>query len=143
VPFIVSWPGHTPKGKVDRRHLVGSTIDLFPTLCDYAQIPAPAGLPGRSVRPIVEQGSASSWRKDLVVECGDSRTLRSEHFKYSIWEGPGTTEVLFDMRKDGGEMKNLATVKSHSAIVAEHRRRLQQQISQRLDAYGQTLFSAS
>lgn len=54
VPFIVSWPGHTPKGKVDRRHLVGSTIDLFPTLCDCAYSGAGEGLPGRGVRPIVE-----------------------------------------------------------------------------------------
>ncbi|MCX6605215.1 MAG: sulfatase-like hydrolase/transferase [Acidobacteria bacterium] len=141
VPFIVSWPGRVPRGKVDRKHLIGSTIDLFPTLCDFAGIPAPAGLPGRSVRTVAEKGSASGWRKDLVVECGDSRTLRSARYKYSIWEGPGTREMLIDMEKDPGEMQNLANDPRMAAVVAEHRARLRDEITRREDRYGRELFA--
>ena len=136
VPFIVSWPGRVPAGKVDRKHLVGSTIDLFPTLCDFAGITPPAGLPGRSVRNL------AGWRTDLVIECGDSRTLRTARYKYSIWEGPGTREMLIDMEKDPGEMKNLAGEAGMAATVAKLRARLRAEIARRGDQYGESLFAA-
>jgi arylsulfatase A-like enzyme len=139
VPFVVSWPGRVPAGKVDRKHLVGSTIDLFPTLCDFAGIRPPEGLPGRSVRGLAERGSEKGWRTDLVVECGDSRMLRSGRYKYSIWEGPGTREMLIDMEKDPGEMRNLAGEKGMASVVAEHRARLRAEIMGREDAYGREL----
>lgn len=136
VPFIVSWPGRVPAGKVDRKHLVGSTIDLFPTLCDFAGITPPAGLPGRSVRKL------AGWRTELVIECGDSRTLRTVRYKYSIWEGPGTREMLIDMEKDPGEMKNLAGEAGMAATVAKLRARLRAEIASRGDKYGESLFAA-
>lgn len=40
VPLIVSWKGVTPPGRMDRNHLV-STLDVLPTLCDYAGIQPP------------------------------------------------------------------------------------------------------
>ncbi|MDE3068104.1 MAG: sulfatase-like hydrolase/transferase [Verrucomicrobiota bacterium] len=42
VPFIVRWPGHTAAGKVDDRTVL-EAVDLFPTLCDIARAPLPAG----------------------------------------------------------------------------------------------------
>jgi len=142
VPFIVSWPGRIPAGKVDRKHLVGSTIDLLSTLCDFAGITPPPGLPGRSVRKLAEKGSETGWRTDLVVECGDSRTLRSARYKYSIWAGPGTREMLIDMDKDPGEMTNLAGEPGMAATMAKHRARLRVEIASRGDKYGESLFAA-
>jgi arylsulfatase A-like enzyme len=139
VPFVVSWPGRTPAGRVDRTHLVGSTTDLFPTLCDYAGIQAPAGLPGRSVRPLVE-GRARRWRDGLVVECVDSRCLLTRRYKYTLWEGPGTREMLFDLDADRGEMKNLASSKALAPVLASHRKALRERIAQVGDAYGESLY---
>ncbi len=141
VPFLVSWPGRVPRGKVDRKHLIGSTIDLFPTLCDFAGITPPPGLPGRSVRRLAEKGATSDWRTDLVVECGDSRTLRSARYKYSLWEGPGNRELLIDMEKDPGEMRNLAAEPRMAAVLAQHRARLRDEINRREDRYGRELLA--
>ncbi|MBI4902254.1 MAG: sulfatase-like hydrolase/transferase [Acidobacteria bacterium] len=140
VPFIVSWKGKT-QPRVDREHLIGSTTDLFPTLCDYAGIQPPAGLPGRSIRPVVE-GKSARWRDALVIECEGSRTLRTATHKYSIWEGPGTREVLFDMQADPGEMHNLAAVQSQAPRVAGLRRRLESEIAPRIDAFGRDLLTS-
>ncbi|MBL8173914.1 MAG: sulfatase-like hydrolase/transferase [Bryobacterales bacterium] len=141
VPFIISWPGHVPAGRIDRKHLVGSTIDLYPTICDYAGAQPPPGLPGRSLRQIAEKGSAPGWREDLIIECGDSRTVRTARYKYSLWEGPGVTETLFDMTKDTGEMKNLAAVPAAATLLAEHRERLRRHIQARVDDYGRSLLA--
>ncbi len=139
VPFVVSWPGRVAGGRVDRKHLVGSTIDLLPTLCDFAGIGAPGGLPGRSVRGLVEKGEEKGWRTGLMVECGDSRTWRTGRYKYTVWEGPGAREMLIDMDRDPGEMKNLVGVKGMEGVLARHRKELRAEIARVGDAYGAKL----
>ena len=41
VPLIVSLKGVTRPGLVDREHLASTTLDLIPTLCDFAGIEIP------------------------------------------------------------------------------------------------------
>jgi arylsulfatase A-like enzyme len=139
VPFIVSWPGHAPKGKVDRKHLVSSCVDLLPSLCDWAGIEPPKGLPGRSVRPLVEKGGAPGWRDDVAIECSNSRTVRSKRYKYSVFEGPGRREMLIDLERDPGETVNLAAADPQSEVLAAHRRLLRQRVRELGDEWGQSL----
>ena len=125
VPFIVSWKGVTKPGLVDTEHLVSSGIDLIPTLCDFAGIPQPASLKGRSVRALAE-GRASAWRDTLVVENGESRMLRSARYKYVVYASGARREMLTDMVADSGEMKNLAQDSAFAPVLAEHRRLLKE-----------------
>lgn len=53
VPMIVRVPGITPQRIADPVNLV----DWFPTVCDYMQLPTPAGLSGSSLRPFLETGA--------------------------------------------------------------------------------------
>ena len=48
VPLIISWKGKTPKGISNT--LVNTGTDVIPTLCDFAGIDVPAGLPGKSMK---------------------------------------------------------------------------------------------
>ena len=61
VPLIVSWPARIKKPVVSR-DLVSST-DFFPTLCDAAGTPVPAGTDGRSFLPQLsgEKGTPREW----------------------------------------------------------------------------------
>jgi arylsulfatase A-like enzyme len=127
VPFLVSWPGRVPAGQVDRRRLVSANVDLLPTLCDFAGIEAPAGLPGRSVRPLASGKTPANWRQDVLVEFTGGRSLRSSRYKYSVWEAGERREMLIDMEKDPGEMKNLAADPAAAAVLADHRERLRRQ----------------
>lgn len=52
-PLIVSWPGRVPAGQV-LEHLVDS-VDVFPTVLDYAGLPIPEDLAGTSLRPLIEE----------------------------------------------------------------------------------------
>jgi choline-sulfatase len=141
VPFIVSWPGHVPAGRMNRKHLVSSSTDLLPTLCDYAGIQPPAGLPGRSVRAIVSGQEPPNWRDDVVIECNDSRSLRTRRYKYTVWDGDDPRETLFDMQKDPGEMNSLVNDKAMAGVLADHRARLRRRIEERTDDYGRSLLS--
>jgi len=126
VPFIVSWKGVTRAGLVDREHLVSTGLDLLPTLCDFAGIAAPKELAGRSVRPLAEGRAAPSWRDTLVVEGHRCRALHTERFKYTVYDIGEHREMLVDMEKDPGEMKNLVPDPACREALLDCRKRLGQ-----------------
>ena len=64
IPMIIRWPG--TKGGQVRKELV-STLDLFPTFCEIAEVRVPKSLPGRSLKPIVH-GEYPEWRQYLFTE---------------------------------------------------------------------------
>lgn len=130
VPLLLSWPGVIPEGRVDPR-LVSTGLDLLPTLCDYAGISAPEGLPGRSLREAVERASGATWRDQVCAETVlgrpirmEGRMVRTARFKYVVYSYGLYREQLYDLERDPGEMVNLAVEERHSGVLAEHRRRL-------------------
>lgn len=130
VPLILSWKGVTPAGRIDREHLV-STVDVLPTICDYAGVPAPANLRGQSLRPIIENPNAP-WRSYVVSEIahnpsvGRSFMVRTARYKYMRLAGAkGTTvELLFDMKEDPDEMRNLVDEPALATVLEHHRQLL-------------------
>jgi arylsulfatase A-like enzyme len=136
VPFIVSWKGVTKPGMVDREHLISAGQDLIPTLCDFANVPVPSALKGRSVRLLAEGRTPPAWRDVQVVENGDSRMVRSARYKYIVYASGARREMLVDMKTDPGEMNNLAQDPAAASVLNEHRQRLKswyQQNNETLD----------
>ena len=126
VPLLVSWKGVTKAGLVDREHLVSTGLDLIPTLCDFAGTQSPPELRGRSVRDLAEGREPKSWRDSLVVESGHSRLLRTDRYKYIVYDSGSPREQLIDVAQDPGEMKNLATDPAFADVLKRHRRLLKQ-----------------
>ncbi|MFW6154696.1 MAG: sulfatase [Planctomycetota bacterium] len=128
VPFIVAGPG-VAAGRVERR-LVHSTLDLLPTVCDYAGCAPPADLPGRSLRPLLAGDEAAAWRTHLVGESAIDRhgvalrMVRTERYKYVVYEWGRYREQLYDLESDPGEMVNLAVEERQGGVLDEHRRLL-------------------
>jgi len=128
VPLIVSWKGVTPAGRIDREHLV-STLDVLPTICDYAGIEGPAVMRGESLRGVIEK-PRQPGHEFVVSEManGPARSfmVRTKRYKYMVF--PGTAgeklEMLFDMQTDPGEMKNLAAQTAYASEVERHRKLL-------------------
>ncbi len=123
VPFIVSCPGTTRRGYVDRDHLVSTGLDIIPTLCDFAGIPTPGELAGRSVKLLTASPDTRfSWRENLVVENEGSRVLVSRRYKYAVYDHGEPREMLVDLESDKGEMNNLAVKPRYADLLARHRR---------------------
>lgn len=121
VPLIVSCKGVTPPGLVNDTHLVSNGLDLIPTLCDYAEIEPPNDLTGRSFRPLAEGRTPQSWRTHLWIESEFGYMIRSERYKYLLYDAGKNREQLIDIEVDPGEMKNLATDAAYQEILKEHR----------------------
>lgn len=126
VPLLVSYPGVIPSGQVNASHLVSAGIDLIPTLCDYAGIQPPEELPGASIRKLAGGDSPGEWRGALVVESNAGRMLRTNRFKYNVYESGAHREQLIDLDADPGEMQNLAEDARYREVLQEHRARLRQ-----------------
>ena len=97
VPLVISWPGRIRAARSDA---LVSLIDLLPTLCDLAGVPAPSGIDGVSLRPVLEQRAPQvremvfaeydgkqSWRVPI-------RMVRTERWKYVRYVSYG--EELYD-----------------------------------------------
>jgi arylsulfatase A-like enzyme len=133
VPFIMTYRGMIPEGRVNETHLVSNGLDLLPTLCDYAGIEAPevplgtpnGGLPGRSLRPLAQGEDSKDWRDFVVSESQNGRMLQTDQFKYCIYDSGRDREQLIDIKNDSGEMKNLAEVLAFKSILDRHRRLMQ------------------
>jgi len=121
VPFIVSYKGVTPPGTVNDTHLVSNGLDLIPGLCDYAGIEPPADLTGLSFRPLAEGKTPQSWRSHLAIESEFGHMIRSDHYKYILYDSGDDREQLMDLEKDPGEMRNMATDPAYRDILDEHR----------------------
>ena len=88
-----------------------SLVDLFPTLCDLVNVPAPEGLDGRSLVPIME-GQTDGWENEAYSELhthqhGPSVMVKQDDLKYFRFEGKGWPEQLFDLAADPDENRNL------------------------------------
>jgi choline-sulfatase len=124
VPLVVSLKGVTKPGLVDKEHLVSTGLDLIPTLCDYARIAPPQNRAGRSVRALAAGRKPEAWRESLVVESNRSRMIRTTRFKYTVYDSGTPREVLIDLEKDPGEMKNLAQDAEFRNTLEDHRKSL-------------------
>jgi len=136
VPFIVAQKGATPPGTCDA--LVQTGVDLMPTLCDFAGIAPPPGLPGRSLRPYAlgkasDKGPACIVSSNHMVQCEpvdgvllkpQGRMVRSQRYKYCLYDAGQRRESLVDMEKDPGEMVNLAAQAEHRDTLLAHRKLL-------------------
>jgi arylsulfatase A-like enzyme len=130
VPLIVSWKGVTPAGRIDREHLV-STLDVLPTICDYAGVKPPPSLQGESLRPVIESPSLRGHEfvvSEMVRGKGQGRSfmVRTKRYKYMVLPGMQPSEMLFDLQSDPGETSNLAGdaameggLKRHRQLLAE------------------------
>jgi len=133
VPLIISQKGRTPQVTYDT--LVQTGVDLIPTLCDFAGIEAPKGLPGRSIKAHALNQSPGEDQPYIVVsnkmvQCEpvndvllhpDGRMVRSTQYKYCLYSLGKQRESLADMQADPGEMVNLAAKSQYRNALLQHR----------------------
>lgn len=118
IPLLLVAPG-VRAGAVSRAFV--ESADLFPTLCDLAGLPTPAGLDGRSFAATLRDPGMSA--RDHITHVYPrhprgrgpilGRAIRTERYRLVEWKAPGapaaTAEVeLYDYAVDPAETENLA-----------------------------------
>jgi arylsulfatase A-like enzyme len=112
-PLILVGPG-VPKGKSTAAFTY--LFDLFPTLCELAGVPAPAGVFGESLRPLWD-GSKSSLRDTVFLPYIQiQRAVRDERWKLIRYPKLGFSQ-LFDLQTDPDEMRSVYDDPAHAAHI--------------------------
>ena len=132
VPFIISAPVIVSPGSKNSWP-VSPMLDFMSTVLDYANVMVPENCRGISIRPVLE-GRRAPERECVVSEtllgepncCPEykgnaGRMVRSEQFKYIIYQRGKDREQLFDMQSDPGEMSSLVKDPGHAEVLDKHR----------------------
>ena len=111
VPLAIWYPKRFDrKPKIIEENV--SLVDLFPTVCELANIPTPDELDGRSLIPLIE-GGAVEWPDTVYSELwrvlnGPSVMVKEGSLKYFRFNnGQDWPEQLFDLSEDPDERNNL------------------------------------
>lgn len=121
MPFIISWPGRTPAGKLDENSEVNA-VDLLPSLAKIAGIKLPSDYrsDGKD-RSAVLIGKPSARKQDMFWEYGRNNiafrypkapdrspnlAIRSGKWKL-LMNNDGTSIELYNIVKDKNETTNL------------------------------------
>ncbi|ARA94387.1 hypothetical protein AWN76_015335 [Rhodothermaceae bacterium RA] len=131
VPLLVYDP-RRPAPPQDRiRHEMVLNIDLAPTLLDLAAVPVPAGMQGRSLRPLIHGETEEAWRTDFFFEhpfdhpgIPRSEGVIGDRYTYLYYlDQRPPFEMLFDRASDPHETENLVGDPAHEAMLTRLRAR--------------------
>lgn len=121
-PLIIKFPkSFQPKVKtVDR---LVSNIDVFPTLCDYLNVPLPKPVSGKSLMPLI---NAKPFDREAIFIQYDGNGARG-NFQRAVVKGNYKLIVdmfknetfleLYDVINDPQELKNLAFDRKNKELV--------------------------
>ncbi|MFQ5808569.1 MAG: sulfatase-like hydrolase/transferase [Armatimonadota bacterium] len=132
VPLLMRLPGRIEPGAV--RETPVNLVDVMPTLLDYAGVPAPGGIDGRNLRPLIEgrvqedpNGPAFCERTAMAPGGWIMRMIWQGEWKY-VFRSTAFDE-LYNMVDDPGENVNLVEERKYRAVVREMHRRLRDHLA--------------
>lgn len=129
IPFIIKYPG-CPEGMV--RHEIIESIDLYPTLCQLADLPTPDSVEGESIIPIIKgeaggkEQAIAEW--DFPHPQERVNAIRTEKHGM-VYYGRKNGGELYDREKDPGEICNVWDSPEYQGVRIELMERLFESIS--------------
>ncbi|HVC98235.1 MAG TPA: sulfatase [Pirellulales bacterium] len=139
VPLIIFDPRARSNGHTSSRTV--ELVDLHATLADLCGLEAPAGLDGKSLRPLLENANAD-WSKPAYTQVwrgrppGEvrkvgqkpegfmGRSIRTERWRYTEWDGGRKGVELYDHDVDPREYHNLILDREFVDVRTEMKRLL-------------------
>jgi len=135
IPLIMRWPGHIENNR--RLTDLVEMVDVLPTLLHLLRLPAPPGLQGIDLEPLLarkpgakahdvvfseylenEEAMVRSARYKLVVGTGH-RLRRDGYITAAPLLFPSPFQRLYDLAADPGETKNLSEDRRYASVKDE------------------------
>ncbi|MEM7374348.1 MAG: sulfatase/phosphatase domain-containing protein [Bacteroidota bacterium] len=131
-PLVMRYPaGFSVAGDVSE---LVQNIDYAPSILDFAQVPVPSEMQGRSLRPLLQKES-TSWRESIYYhyyefpnEHGTKKHygIRTDRYKLIHFYEDIDEWEFYDLHNDPHEMNNLISKPDQQAIIQTLKRELQQ-----------------
>jgi arylsulfatase A-like enzyme len=131
MPFLIRYPKKIKPGTVNQDMILN--VDFAPTWLDYAGLPIPSEIQGRSFRPLLEGKHPRDWRKTMYYRYyhypQDHRVqqhygVRNDRYKLIYYHRINQWE-LFDLKKDPHELNNVYADPSYAGTIKELKREME------------------
>ena len=141
IPLLVRYPRLVPRGNVESR--VALHVDIAPTILDFAGLPIPQLMQGRSLRPVLEGNPPEDWRESMFYAYYENswaatlrpgyqpgpygtphritphRGVRTDRYKLIEYYAEDGYWELFDLQEDPNELRNLYSEPGHGDLITE------------------------
>lgn len=137
VPLIIVDPRLPESRHGERTHDFALSIDLGPTMLNYAGVSVPEGMQGKSLAGVVAGQTPDDWRKEYYYEhhfvpreswnmlLPRNEGIRTQKWKYIQYiDSNPLFEELYDLDIDPLETENLATDPLHADRIQQFRDQL-------------------
>lgn len=130
MPFLVRWPAGIKPGT--RSDAMALNVDFAPTFLEFARVPVPSDMQGRSLLPVLRGRVPADWRTSMYYryyhDPGDHNTrahygVRTRAHKLIYFWKKDQWE-LFDLVNDPYELHNLYGEPGQDALTATLKREL-------------------
>ena len=122
IPFIISSPSHI-KNKTTTSFT--ELVDVYPTLCEIANIKAPTYLQGESLIPVLENPS-TILKTEVYTRYKQGEAVIDKDFSYTeFYEGEKYLgNMLYDNLNDYKQNTDISKLSSNELIVKKYRKKL-------------------
>ena len=131
MPFLIRYPKKIKPGTVSDGMILN--VDFAPTWLQYAGLPIPSEIQGRSFAPLLEGKHPGDWRTTMYYRYyhypQDHRVqqhygVRNERYKLIYFHRIDQWE-LFDLKKDPHELNNIYADPAYAGTVKELKREME------------------
>ena len=122
IPFIISSPSHI-KNKTTTSFT--ELVDVYPTLCDIANIKAPSYLQGESLIPVLENPS-TILKTEVYTRYKQGEAVIDKDFSYTeFYEGEKYLgNMLYDNLNDYKQNTDISNLSSNKLVVKKYKEKL-------------------
>jgi arylsulfatase A-like enzyme len=123
MPFLIRYPSKIKPGSVNKDMVLN--VDFAPMFLDYAGVPVPDEIQGRSFVPLLSGKHPKDWRSTMYYRYyhypGDHQVqqhygVRTDRYKLIYFHRINQWE-LYDLKKDPHELNNVYSEPSYAVTV--------------------------
>jgi N-acetylglucosamine-6-sulfatase len=126
IPLLIRYPKRIKAGY--KPYQMALTLDLAPTLIDFAGLEIEEVRHGRSLVPILTEKGVDDWRTSFMIEYYTDtvfermdhmgyKAVRTDQYKYIRYEDLEGMDELYDLIADPYEMDNIVAAENSDVIV--------------------------
>ena len=127
-PLLISAPGQKAAGR--RSLSLAEFIDIYPTLADVCGLPKPKDVEGVSLRPVLDDASASvrpvaisQYPRNDAGKSLMGYSIRDDRWRLTLWRDKATDAIhateLYDEANDPHETVNVAAKSENAEVIAK------------------------